>query len=112
MQAEGAIEALGGGEELQLRARGSWRVEGAARLDKALAALRLPAARRVRIDLGGVEALDTVGAWLILRLERRLAAQGSAVTVENLAAELAPLFEQVKKHPPAAPPEHGRPASA
>jgi phospholipid/cholesterol/gamma-HCH transport system permease protein len=102
--AEGWIEAAEGEDALVLRAGGVWRIAEAAALDAKLGALRLPPTRTVRLDLGGIEALDTAGAWLVLRLERALAARGSAVTIENLAPDLGPLLRQVAKSPAATPP--------
>ena len=100
----GWIEAAGEGEALVLRAGGSWLIGDAAALDAKLVALRLPPAPRVELDLGAIETLDTAGAWLLLRLERSLAARGSAVTIANLAPELGPLLRQVEKAPSSATP--------
>ena len=97
MADEGWIEAEGGGDSLVLRAHGTWRVAEAAAIDAKLASLRLPPARQIHLDLGGIEALDSAGAWLVLRLKRTLDARGSAVTIENLAADLGPLMRQVEK---------------
>jgi phospholipid/cholesterol/gamma-HCH transport system permease protein len=109
--AEGWIEAVGGADALVLRAGGEWRLADAAALDRKVSRLRLPPARQVRIDLGAIEGLDTAGAWLVLRLERALAAQGAEVTIENLAHELEPLLQQVGKRAPTdAPPRRSGPA--
>jgi phospholipid/cholesterol/gamma-HCH transport system permease protein len=97
MAQEGWIEATGEGDAVVLRAGGEWRITAAAALDAKLGALRLPPVRRVRLDLAGIEALDTVGAWLVLRLKRTLAARGSDVTIENLAPELVPLLGQAER---------------
>jgi phospholipid/cholesterol/gamma-HCH transport system permease protein len=94
---EGWIESEDGGDQLVLRAGGEWCIAGAASLDRRFGQLRLPPARRVRIDLAAIEALDTAGAWLVLRLKRGLAAGGAEVTIENLARELKPLLHQVEK---------------
>lgn len=106
--AAGWIEAEGGGDAIVLRAGGEWRLSGAAALDRRFGELQLPAARTVRIDLGAIEALDTAGAWLVLRLERALAARGADVTIENLAQALEPLLHQVEKGAVAAPPPRRR----
>jgi phospholipid/cholesterol/gamma-HCH transport system permease protein len=103
MAEEAWIEAAGDGDGLVLRAGGPWRITEAAALDAKLGALDLPPAKRVRLDLGAVAALDTAGAWLVLRLERALAAHGSAVTIENVAADFRPLLRQVEKGPAAVP---------
>src|SRR5665213_3885874 len=106
--AEGWIEAESAGDALVLRAGGEWCLAGAAALDRKFGALRLPPAREVRIDLGAIEALDTAGAWLLLKLERGLAQKGAAVTLENLARELEPLLHQVEKGEVPAPPPRRR----
>ena len=77
---------------------------GRARLDRQLHALeRAPGTagrQRVSIDCGPLEALDTVGAWLILRLKAALARRGAEVSLNNLATRFAPLLEQVEKYHP------------
>jgi phospholipid/cholesterol/gamma-HCH transport system permease protein len=93
------IEPNGDGDSLVLKAGGEWSLAGAASLDRRLGALHLPPARRVSIDLAALEALDTAGAWLLLRLERSLKARGSDVRIDNLARELEPLLHQVEKGP-------------
>jgi phospholipid/cholesterol/gamma-HCH transport system permease protein len=109
--AEGWIEAAGEGDGLVLRAGGEWLVGRAAALATKLSALKVPPAGPVRIDLSAIEALDTTGAWLVVRLRRTLAARGRVVAVENVARELAPLLRQVEKgateepHPPRRHPE-------
>src|ERR1700722_4212162 len=100
----GWIEAAGEGEALVLRAGGSWLIGDAAALDAKLVALHVPPASHVELDLGAIEALDTGGAWLVLRLERALEARGSAVTIANLAPDLGPLLRQVEKAPTSATP--------
>jgi len=99
MADEGWIEASGEGDALVLHAGGQWRITEAAALDAKLGALRLPPAGHVRLDLGAIAALDTAGAWLVLRLERALAARGCVVTIANLAPDLKPLLRQVEKGP-------------
>src|SRR5215469_14941571 len=81
---------------LVLTAGGEWLVEAAADLDRRLRLLPMPRDRRVRIDLSGVERLDTTGAWLLLRTERDLAARGNAVEMLNLRPSFAPLIDQVR----------------
>jgi phospholipid/cholesterol/gamma-HCH transport system permease protein len=95
---------------LTLTVSGEWLVETAAEIDRRLRALRLPADRRVTIDLSGVDRLDTAGAWLLLRTERDLAASGHAVEMLNLRPNLAPLIEQVRAAGSNAPVRHPRPA--
>jgi phospholipid/cholesterol/gamma-HCH transport system permease protein len=97
-------------DRLVIAAGGSWLVATAGTLDRSLRALDAADAGAVVIDLAAVEALDTAGAWLVLRTQRALQAGGRAVAVENLEATLVPMLEQVARntvdmprdmHPPA-----------
>jgi phospholipid/cholesterol/gamma-HCH transport system permease protein len=105
MADEAWIEARPGGGELAFAAAGRWLISAAPELDRQLHAIeRSPPSRpagrqRVRIDCGRLEALDTVGAWLILRLKEALSRRGAEVSLDNLAPRFGPLLEQVEKHP-------------
>lgn len=100
MRDEAWIEAERDGATLVLRAGGNWLITSAAALDRRLEALDPKGLRRVRIDLGRLDALDTVGAWLVLRLKAAFAGGGAEVSVENLATDFAPLLKQAEKHAP------------
>jgi phospholipid/cholesterol/gamma-HCH transport system permease protein len=91
-------------EALVLAAGGRWLVATAADLDRTLNGLDgLDDATAARIDLSGVEMLDTVGAWLVLRTRHRLADRGIAATIENVPEAFAPLLDQVAKGEPPKP---------
>jgi phospholipid/cholesterol/gamma-HCH transport system permease protein len=65
----------------------------------------------VVLDLAGIEALDTGGAWLIVRLQRRLEVAGVDVTFEGTGDTRTSMLDTVADHmkdtsEPAAPP-HG-----
>ncbi|MDE2230112.1 MAG: MlaE family lipid ABC transporter permease subunit [Alphaproteobacteria bacterium] len=92
-----SIEQTRDGDALVLRLRGRWVVADAQALDRRLTEIRAGGSRRVRIDLAGVEAMDTTGAWLLFRLKRVLEAGGAEVTLDHAGAELAPLLSQVEK---------------
>ncbi|HYL50096.1 MAG TPA: MlaE family lipid ABC transporter permease subunit [Stellaceae bacterium] len=94
-----SIEQTRDGDALVLRPHGRWVVADAQALDDRLAEVKAGAARRVRIDLAGVEAMDTTGAWLLFRLKRGLEAGGASVSVDHIGADLAPLFAQIEKRP-------------
>ncbi len=77
-----------------------------------LAALRerlraLPGTGPVTIDLAGAQAMDTAGAWLVLTLRQRLAAEGVATEIAGLDARKSLLLDTVAK---ALPDEHKPPA--
>lgn len=106
MAGEGWIEAKPGGGEWAYVAGGEWIISSAPALDRQLYALERGSAataagrQRVRVDCGPLEALDTVGAWLILRLKAALARRGADVSLDNLATRFAPLLDQVEKYHP------------
>jgi phospholipid/cholesterol/gamma-HCH transport system permease protein len=81
---------------LVLRPRGRWVVSEAAALDRSVAQIRAGGAKRARIDLSHVEAIDTAGAWLLLRLKRGLESAGAEVSLVNMAEAMAPLMRQVE----------------
>ena len=105
------IEETRGRDALVLTAKGKWLAVGAAAIDIRLAAIKAGDARRVRIDLTGLEALDTTGAWLLLRLQRALEKRDAEVSLDNLPPEFAPLLRQLQKQPikTAVPPQHKAP---
>jgi phospholipid/cholesterol/gamma-HCH transport system permease protein len=72
------IERSGG----VLHCRGRWTVRQIHRLEAALSRLDCPE-KRVQIDLAGVAAMDTGGAWLLYRLVQRLGAGDCAVEIVN-----------------------------
>src|ERR1700730_9014869 len=76
-------------------AGGSWVVHTVAELDRRLHGIAPRGARSIIFDLSEVAALDTAGAWLLLRMQRQLAADGRKVVIENLAPSLAPLLQYV-----------------
>ncbi len=107
MRDEGWIEAKRDGRTLTVRAGGRWLVADAAALDRSVAALDAKGLSNVRIDAAAVDALDTAGAWLLVRLRKAMTHDGTEVSVENLDTKFAPLMEQVEKHAAADPPPAG-----
>ncbi|HXV23829.1 MAG TPA: MlaE family lipid ABC transporter permease subunit [Alphaproteobacteria bacterium] len=85
----------GEGEYLILRAVGRWTGEGAAALDGRLRRLDAEGFHRVRFDLGAVDAMDTVGAWLLKRTGAELRERGLEVELANVPGAIAPLLERV-----------------
>ena len=71
---------------LALAAGGAWTADHANDLEQLVEAAiqRSPQATSVNIDMGGVERLDTFGAWLLERLVRGFAAAGRETKVVDL----------------------------
>jgi phospholipid/cholesterol/gamma-HCH transport system permease protein len=80
---------------LQLAAAGRWDISAAGRLDAELKRLASRPGQPVRIDLSGLEALDTAGAWLIYRTLKRLKADNVAVEMSGLKPDHRLLLERV-----------------
>lgn len=95
--------------EYVVRAGGAWRVGSAAELDRKLVGLNPGRVQQVRIDLSGLDSLDSAGAWLLLRTKREMAARGLLVTLENLPPSVVPLFDKVEASNPVLVPPHRRP---
>jgi phospholipid/cholesterol/gamma-HCH transport system permease protein len=83
------IEA--GGRNKSFAARGRWVVQSAMPIDKSLSDLGKVAGSGVHLDLGQIEAMDTVGAFLLLR-----AAQTLDASVDNVPARFVTLLEHVE----------------
>ncbi len=88
----------------RIGAAGRWTLHAAGSASDALDRAQKPeGGAAVRLDLSRVEALDTVGAYLLNRLADRLGAEGHAVEVVGLKPEHAALFGAVRdagKAPP------------
>jgi phospholipid/cholesterol/gamma-HCH transport system permease protein len=117
MAEQGWIETKREQGDLALSLGGRWLVAGAASLSASVTALERAAAgpsppRGIRVDCARIEALDTVGAWLLLRLKAALGRHGAAVSIENLAPRFEPLLRQAEKYAAgAAPPARRWPLS-
>jgi len=77
---EADLRIDGSGEVLRLYPQGSWTIESARRLERIVGEVRPLTQSKAEIDLRGVSALDTLGAWLLYRLEHRLSESEIAVT--------------------------------
>jgi len=93
------------GESLRLAAAGAWTSANAGALEQqiATAASRHGAAKRVAIDMGAVERLDTFGAWLLQKLVRGFATRGCATEVTGLKQDYRALLDELDRVEPAIP---------
>lgn len=99
-----------------LVAGGDWTLPSLARLDAELRAVAVaePGLTAARLDLSDLTRLDTGGAWLLVRTERRLAALGIAPTLVGPSprhAELLRLARATASEPLPAMPKAGGPLS-
>ena len=91
------------GDLLALAFRGPWLTRRVAEAERALSRLK-PDARRAELDLSGLTALDTAGAWLIHRTRQGLQAAGIEVALEGASEDQRRLLETVAAHDQGLPP--------
>ena len=91
------LEASSEGGRLKLAAAGAWVAENAHSLEAQIdAATRSAGAvKRVDIDMGRVERLDTFGAWLLERLTRNFSARGCDTAVTGLKDDYRALMDEL-----------------
>jgi phospholipid/cholesterol/gamma-HCH transport system permease protein len=82
---------------LELRPGGSWTASNAVVLERLFedVAPKLQGMRGVRIDLAGVQEIDTLGAWLLERMSRRAAQEGLTSELVGVAERYAGLIDEV-----------------
>ncbi|RMF09488.1 MAG: MlaE family lipid ABC transporter permease subunit [Alphaproteobacteria bacterium] len=93
-----------------IRATGAWTIDTSATVAQVLNRLSPAADQTVQIDLDGLSALDTTGAWLLYRLKRDLRYAGFSVSFVNVRESYGALIEAVAQHdapcPISPPAEH------
>jgi phospholipid/cholesterol/gamma-HCH transport system permease protein len=91
--------------QLQLAASGSWTAPHAAEVEalvESLAAQSFPA-HDAAIDMQGVQAFDTYGAWLLRRLTRAWQDRGQQMRIAGLADRYQDLLQEVNQATVTAP---------
>ncbi len=106
------LQGTAQGEQLRLAGAGAWTAENARSLEAQIdvETQRRDAVKRVDIDMGRVDRLDTFGAWLLERLTRSFAARGCQTQIIGLREDYRALMDEVhgiKDEPPA--PARGNP---
>ncbi len=113
MSGEPLLKRTVDGERLQLAAAGSWTAEHAGTIERLVdeAVRQKSAVRRVEFDLGGIERLDTYGAWLVERLLRAWGGEGQEAKLVGVAETYRVLIEEahgVNRAPPKTERKPGR----
>ncbi|MEM7024399.1 MAG: MlaE family lipid ABC transporter permease subunit [Pseudomonadota bacterium] len=107
MSVEGWLDHQAEAGALAISAGGGWTVAQLAQLDRASQALLagLPAeAGRARISLGGVQALDTAGAWLLCQIRAGLAERGWKVELTDADQAHEALLAEIHRLEPSPTP--------
>jgi phospholipid/cholesterol/gamma-HCH transport system permease protein len=85
------------GGKLRLKASGAWTLANASTLESQLEAFRDAAngAKALVIDMTGVSAFDSFGAWLLERLRRECTRQGARVAIEGMPGVNQPIYDEM-----------------
>jgi len=86
--------------------RGDWVVAGVAKVDARLRGLTPPREQQVVLDLGGVDRMDTVGAWLVFRTRRQLDEGERETQLVNVKTEQQTLLDVITGRPCEIAPPH------
>ncbi|MEX1108752.1 MAG: STAS domain-containing protein [Dongiaceae bacterium] len=78
-----------------IRLGGRWTLDAIPALQRRIEVKAPPSDLPVTIDVSGLTALDSAGAWLIERLRRRHLGKSGQVALEGLAPDFAPLYQRV-----------------
>lgn len=78
-----------------LRASGVWKLEGLQTLERRLPGARWPEGPDLVLEADRIEAMDTAGAWMLLRTVERLERTGKRVQTRGLRPEFTGLVEMV-----------------
>ena len=104
MPETGWLKPDAGTEGVRWRFGGDWILAHATTLDRAVGAVK-GGAGTLTFDLSGVEALDTVGAWLITRAAEQAEGAGARIAWIEPRDDFRPLFDRVLEARPEPPPE-------
>lgn len=99
MTPEPVLNATMHGERLELAAAGPWTAKHSSVLERLVDAAvpHAASAGSVAIDLARVEALDTLGAWLLERLNRASARPGQTAQLTGLPDRYRDLIEEMHR---------------
>jgi phospholipid/cholesterol/gamma-HCH transport system permease protein len=93
------LTATSSGDALELRPGGSWtaaNVTTMEALSDGVAAL-LDRSKTVKLDLAGLRELDTLGAWLLEKISRRVTSVGHGAEMVGVADNYAGLIDEVRQ---------------
>jgi phospholipid/cholesterol/gamma-HCH transport system permease protein len=93
------LTATATGDVLELRPGGSWIATNGATLERLSddVAPQLDRAGVVKVDMAEVSELDTLGAWLLERMSRRVTSAGRRAEIIGIADNYAGLIDEVRQ---------------
>ena len=84
-------------DRLRLVLGGEWVTAEIASVDEPLRRVGLEGANLVQFDCGGLERLDSAGAWLLLRTKRALEEAGAKDILFSIPERYLPLLEAIER---------------
>ena len=99
MNSEPLLLATPSGNRLELRPEGPWIAANVAALETLSRSVgpELSQSRAVTLDMSGISALDTLGAWVLEKLSRQAAASGRPADIVGVADQFSGLLEEVRQ---------------
>lgn len=92
-----SIGGLSLGDDQIVHFYGRWTLPQLSGLERRLAAFPWPKTPELILELGGIEALDTGGAWLLQRTLNSLQRRGRKISLRNLSPEHGDLMRMVER---------------
>src|SRR5215510_13421647 len=94
------------GDVLELRPAGPWTAANVSKLESLSQSVKadVDRSKTVKLDMSGVSELDTLGAWLLEKLSRRIQPTESQAEIVGVADNYSGLMDevrQVNRHNPA-----------
>lgn len=83
------------GQDYIVSCYGHWSISHAGAIDQAIESLTLPQKGSVVLRCGGLEYLDTAGAWLIQRMLRKAASLGLGTRIEGAVSKHSILLQAI-----------------
>ena len=80
-----------------LRCEGQWTINHLSALERQIAALPTAQGERLVCEAGGIQAMDTGGAWVLWRTVNKLERKGCRVSLIGLSTELFTLMQTAAK---------------
>lgn len=79
----------------ELVVSGAWTAYGIGQIEAQLKSLSAPSGSTLVIDASRIEAFDSVGAWIMEKLRRRLGEESVGIEIQQLRPEFAKLLDVV-----------------
>lgn len=97
MMSSSSAELLISSDDRLVNCHGAWTVTGVADLAKNIDKINFPDDAEIIVDGAKITAMDTAGAWLLLKLQERLLKQGRKIIWQGFSKEHVALLDLIKE---------------